>query len=75
MSEDEVSRVLGTVATIRAELRDARAAVAVDRQPPARAAGPLTDLLLAPVSDEVLRLHLARTVRCVRQRSLSDFLL
>jgi len=70
-----VSRVLGTVATIRTELRGGRPGLAADRQPATPDANPLTDLLLAPVSDEVLRLHLARTIRCVRQRSLSDFLL
>jgi hypothetical protein len=67
-------RVTRTIAQIRADVLAGRQGT-VGARPAVGRADPAHDLLLAPVSDEALRMHLARTIRCVRQRSLTDFLL
>lgn len=67
-------RVKRTIADIRTDVLAGRMGKAVARSAVSRP-GPVDDLLLAPVSDDALRIHLARTIRCVRQRSLTDFLL
>jgi hypothetical protein len=72
--EAEQAHALATVNAIR---RDVARASGVPElpltAPPRNGAEP--DLLLAPVSDQALRVHLLTTIRCVRQRSLTDFLL
>jgi hypothetical protein len=67
--------LLATVADIRATVRAAE----VQRRPARvlrqRRTGPPADLLLAPLPDSALRDYTLRTIRCVRQRSLTDFVL
>lgn len=67
-------RLERTIAQLRSDVLAGRPGKTGARSSAGRA-GAVDDLLLAPVGDEALRIHLAGTIRCVRQRSLTDFLL